>query len=157
VDQDEKFMALALELAQQGLSLGHGGPFGALVVQRGKVIGRGWNQVIYLNDPTAHAEMQAIREACQTSGSFHLQGAVLYTTCEPCPMCLSAVYWAHIERVVYAASAEDASDNGFSDNRIAEELCSRKKDRVVPSHQVMRDQSLLLFKIWQNSEMRVEY
>ncbi|MCU7922730.1 MAG: nucleoside deaminase, partial [Candidatus Thiodiazotropha sp. (ex Dulcina madagascariensis)] len=104
-DKDETFMREALEMARQGIELGHGGPFGAVLVMQGRVIGRGWNQVIHLNDPTAHAEMQAIREACRAQADYHLPDAVLYTTCEPCPMCLSAAYWARIQRLVYAAEA----------------------------------------------------
>jgi guanine deaminase len=157
VDEDEQFMLQAFEQAQHGLELGHGGPFGAVVVQQGKIIGRGWNQVIHLNDPTAHAEMQAIREASQNIHNFHLNGAVLYTSCEPCPMCLSAAYWAHIERLVYAANAEDAAANGFSDSSIAVELCKPMLQRDLPSRQVMRDRSLLLFKAWQASDKRSEY
>lgn len=157
MDEDEQFMLQALEQAQHGLALGHGGPFGAVVVRRGEIIGRGWNQVIHLNDPTAHAEMQAIREACQNSHNFHLNGAVLYTSCEPCPMCLSAAYWAHIERLVYAANAEDAAANGFSDSSIAVELCRPMQQRDLPSRQVLRKQSLLLFKAWQASDKRSEY
>jgi guanine deaminase len=157
VDEDEQFMLQALEQAQHGLELGHGGPFGAVVVQQGKIIGRGWNQVIHLNDPTAHAEMQAIREASQNTHNFHLNGAVLYTSCEPCPMCLSAAYWAHIERLVYAANAEDAAANGFSDSSIAVELCKPMLQRDLPSRQVLRNQSLLLFKAWQASDKRTEY
>ncbi|MEW8498774.1 MAG: nucleoside deaminase, partial [Candidatus Thiodiazotropha taylori] len=98
-------MEQALKQAQQGLTLGHGGPFGAVIVQENQIIGAGWNQVVHLNDPTAHAEMQAIRKACQHQQNFNLSGAILYTTCEPCPMCLSAAYWARIERLVYAANA----------------------------------------------------
>jgi tRNA(Arg) A34 adenosine deaminase TadA len=150
-------MELALKQAQQGLRLGHGGPFGALVVMQDEIIGEGWNQVVHLNDPTAHAEIQAIRKACQHQQNFHLAGAVLYTTCEPCPMCLSAAYWARIERLVYAANAQDAALNGFDDNLIASELCKPFAERLMPSRQIMRDASLQLFKTWQSSDQRIDY
>ncbi|MEW8625026.1 MAG: nucleoside deaminase [Candidatus Thiodiazotropha sp.] len=157
MDQDERFMEQALKQAQQGLALGHGGPFGAVVVLQNQIIGEGWNQVVHLNDPTAHAEIQAIRKACQHRQNFHLAGAVLYTTCEPCPMCLSAAYWARIERLVYAANAEDAAVSGFDDNLIAVELCKPPEERLIPSRQIMRDASLQLFKAWQSSDQRTEY
>jgi guanine deaminase len=150
-------MVQALKQAQQGLQLGHGGPFGAVVVVQNKIIGEGWNQVIHLNDPTAHAEMQAIRKACQHQQNFHLTGAVLYTTCEPCPMCLSAAYWAKIERLVYAANGKDATGYGFNDNLIAEELCKPLGERLMPSRQIMRGESLQLFKAWQSSDQRIDY
>ncbi len=157
MDQDERFMQQALRQAQQGLALGHGGPFGALVVVQNQIVGEGWNQVIHLNDPTAHAEIQAIRQACQQLQNFHLAGAVLYTTCEPCPMCLSAAYWARIERIVYAANAADAAVSGFDDNLIAAELCKPSAQRLMPSRQLMRDASLQLFKVWQSSDRRTDY
>ncbi|MES9853053.1 MAG: nucleoside deaminase [Candidatus Thiodiazotropha sp. L084R] len=157
MDQDELYMSQAIEQAQHGLALGHGGPFGAVVVMRGEIIGRGWNQVVHLNDPTAHAEMQAIRTACKHADNFHLSGAVLYTTCEPCPMCLSAAYWAHIGRLVYAAKAEDAVANGFDDSSIALEICKPMLDREMPSRQVLRNESLSLFEAWNISDKRTEY
>ncbi|MCW4181966.1 nucleoside deaminase [Candidatus Thiodiazotropha endoloripes] len=157
MDQDQRFMEQALEQAQQGLALGHGGPFGAVIVVENQIIGAGWNQVVHLNDPTAHAEMQAIRKACQHQQNFNLAGAVLYTTCEPCPMCLSAAYWARIERLVYAATGEDAAVSGFDDSLIAAEMCKPSGERLMPSRQIMRDASLQLFKAWQSSDQRIDY
>ncbi|MCU7905881.1 MAG: nucleoside deaminase [Candidatus Thiodiazotropha sp. (ex Epidulcina cf. delphinae)] len=156
-DQDETFMREALDMARQGIELGHGGPFGAVLVRQGRVIGRGWNQVIHLNDPTAHAEMQAIREACRTLADYHLPGAVLYTTCEPCPMCLSAAYWAHIQRLVYAAEAGDAAAIGFSDREIMLELDRPSAERSIAVKQLLRDDSLALFARWEKSDKRIDY
>ncbi|MET0049861.1 MAG: nucleoside deaminase [Candidatus Thiodiazotropha sp.] len=156
-DRDAEFMHEALALARHGIEQGHGGPFGAVVVHEGRIVGRGWNQVIKHNDPTAHAEMQAIREACRTLETYHLSHAVLYTTCQPCPMCLSAAYWAHISRLVYAAEAEDAAAIGFDDHRIEEELKRPQEQRSMPSRQILRDESLKLFELWSNSALRTEY
>ncbi|MCU7935382.1 MAG: nucleoside deaminase [Candidatus Thiodiazotropha sp. (ex Dulcina madagascariensis)] len=156
-DQDETFMREALEMARQGIELGHGGPFGAVLVMQGRVIGRGWNQVIHLNDPTAHAEMQAIREACRTLADYHLPGAVLYTTCEPCPMCLSAAYWARIQRLVYAAEARDAAEIGFSDREIMLEFGKPSAERSIAVRQLLRDDSLVLFARWEKSDKRIDY
>jgi tRNA(Arg) A34 adenosine deaminase TadA len=155
--QDEAFMSEALNLAQQGIELGDGGPFGAVLVVDGRILGRGWNRVVKLNDPTAHAEMLAIREACAQAASYHLPGSVLYTTCEPCPMCLSAAYWAHVERLVYAAGAEDAAAIGFDDNVIKAELDKPMEKRAIITRQLLRERSLALFKQWQESEKRVDY
>lgn len=118
---DEAFLAQAVALATNSVEQG-GGPFGAVVVKEGEVIGRGTNCVTLNNDPTAHAEVQAIREACDKIKDFSLAGATLYTSCEPCPMCLAAIYWARLERVVYAASREDAAAVGFDDGVIAREM-----------------------------------
>jgi tRNA(Arg) A34 adenosine deaminase TadA len=157
VDLDERFMYLALEQAQRGLELGHGGPFGALVVKRNKIIGQGWNQVVHLNDPTAHAEILAIREACQVVQSYRLTDCVLYTTCQPCPMCMSAAYWAHIGRLVFAADAEDAAAIGFSDRNIELEIGKPLQQRSIPSRQLLRHESLRLFQQWLASDKRIEY
>ncbi|MBT3028933.1 MAG: tRNA-specific adenosine deaminase [gamma proteobacterium symbiont of Ctena orbiculata] len=155
--QDEAFMIEALMLAQRGIELGDGGPFGAVLVLDGRIIGRGWNQVVKLNDPTAHAEMLAIRDACAHAKRFHLPGSVLYTSCEPCPMCLSAAYWTHIERLVYAAGAEDAAAIGFSDSEIKAELDKSTDDRVIITRQLFRERSLALFAQWRESDKRVDY
>ncbi len=156
-DRDAEFMQEALTLARQGIEQGHGGPFGAVVVHEGRIVGRGWNQVVKHNDPTAHAEMQAIREACRSLETYHLKDAVLYTTCQPCPMCLSAVYWAHISRLVYAAESGDAATIGFDDHRIEEELKRPQAQRSIPSRQILREESLKLFAQWRNSALRTEY
>ncbi|MET0071446.1 MAG: nucleoside deaminase [Candidatus Thiodiazotropha sp.] len=155
--RDEAFMTEALMLAKRGIELGDGGPFGAVLVLDGRIIGRGWNQVVKLNDPTAHAEILAIRDACAQAKRFHLPGSVLYTSCEPCPMCLSAVYWTHIERLVYAAGADDAAAIGFSDSEIKAELDKPVKDRVIITRQLFRERSLALFTQWRESDKRIDY
>ena len=110
-----KWMREAVSEATAGVEAGHGGPFGAVVVKDGAVVGRGHNEVLHRNDPTAHAEMQAIREACAFLGTYSLEGCTLYATCQPCPMCLAAVHWARLDRLVYAATTQDAADAGFDD------------------------------------------
>ncbi|WP_316368653.1 nucleoside deaminase [Candidatus Thiodiazotropha sp. CDECU1] len=155
--QDETFMNEALQLAQRGIEQGDGGPFGAVLVMQERIIGRGWNQVIKHNDPTAHAEILAIRNACDHAASYHLPGSVLYTTCEPCPMCLSAAYWAHIDRLVYAATADDAAAIGFNDNFIHKELNKPMGERGIITQQLFRERSLTLFRAWHESDKRVDY
>jgi tRNA(Arg) A34 adenosine deaminase TadA len=155
--QDKTFMTEALNLARLSIEQGDGGPFGAVVVMDGQIIGRGWNQVIRHNDPTAHAEILAIRDACSNTASYHLPGSVLYTTCEPCPMCLSAAYWAHIDRLVYAAEANDAAAIGFNDNFIMAQLCMSTNKRTITTQQLLRERSLELFEQWQASDKRVDY
>jgi tRNA(Arg) A34 adenosine deaminase TadA len=156
-EQDDIFMTEALTLARLGIERGDGGPFGAVVVMNGRIIGRGWNQVIKRNDPTAHAEILAIREACAQTVSYHLPGSVLYTTCEPCPMCLSAAYWARISHLVFAATAEDAAAIGFNDSFIQGELLKPLGERSMSTQQFLRERSLALFRMWQASEKRVDY
>lgn len=150
-------MTEALNLAQLSIKQGDGGPFGAVIVLHGQILGRGWNQVIKRNDPTAHAEILAIRDACSKAASYHLPGSVLYTTCEPCPMCLSAAYWAHIGRLVYAAKADDAAAIGFNDSYILGELCMPMDKRGIITQQLFRERSLDLFNQWQASDKRVDY
>lgn len=129
---DKRFLAEAAELSFRGMRRGRGGPFGALVVLDGKVVGKGWNKVLASGDPTAHAEVTAIRAACRALGAFHLEGAVLYTSCEPCPMCLGAAYWARIARIVFANTRSDAEAIGFSDAFIYKELARPASRRRLP-------------------------
>ncbi len=156
-DRHDQFMQQALALAARGIEQGHGGPFGALVVVDDQVVGRGWNQVIHRNDPTAHAEVIAIREACETLGRFHLPEATLYATCEPCPMCLGAIYWSHIGQLVYAATAEDAAAVGFDDHRIRQALRQPLQSQQLQLHQRQREASQVLFRLWQASDKRIDY
>ncbi len=156
-DRHDHFMQQALALAAEGIGFGHGGPFGAVVVQAGQVIGRGWNRVIQRNDPTAHAEILAIREACDSLGSYHLPQATLYTTCEPCPMCMGALYWARIENLVFAATAEDAAEVGFDDHRIRTALQHPLLSQQLHVMQMCRTESKELFRLWQTSEKRIDY
>jgi len=119
---DDQFLARAIELARHGSESGEGGPFGAVIVRDGQIIAEGWNRVVASHDPTAHAEISAIRTACAGAGSFHLHGCTLYASSEPCPMCLSAAYWAHIDRIVFANSRVEAAAIGFCDDELYSEL-----------------------------------
>ncbi|MEJ2454242.1 MAG: nucleoside deaminase [Candidatus Thiodiazotropha sp.] len=156
-NRHEHFMQQALDLASQGVELGHGGPFGAVVVVADRVVGRGWNQVVHRQDPTAHAEMLAIREACDSLGRFHLPQATLYTTCEPCPMCMGAIYWARIGHLVYGATAEDAAEVGFDDHRIRSAMHQPLNQQDLQTEQRCRQQSKELFLTWLASDKRVDY
>ena len=129
--QDDRFLARAIELAATGSRRGDGGPFGAVIVRDGEIIAEGWNRVVASHDPTAHAEITAIRGACKRLGQFHLPGAVLYASSEPCPMCLSAAYWARIERIVFANSRAEAAAIGFCDDRLYDELSRNFSARSI--------------------------
>jgi guanine deaminase len=154
--KDEDFLRQAIHLAEVSVRNG-GGPFGAVVVNEGEIVGRGHNRVTLDNDPTAHAEMQAIRDACQHLGNFSLEGCILYVNCEPCPMCLAACYWAHIDEIIYAASASDAAQIGFDDVLIREDCSRDKRERKLPMRQALRDEALDVFQMWQAMEDKTEY
>jgi len=154
---DELFMREAIRLAHQGMMAGKGGPFGAVVVKDGQVIGRGYNKVTSENDPTAHAEMVAIRQACRHLDSFQLTGCTVYASCAPCPMCLGALYWARPDRVVYAADAQAAANAGFDDLHIYEELARPAEARRLPMEQLMASEADRLFVEWRNKTDKVEY
>lgn len=153
---DEKFLREVIAMADASVSQG-GGPFAALVVRDGEVIGRGSNRVTLDNDPTAHAEVQAIRDACGRIGDFSLAGCLLYVNCEPCPMCMAASYWARLDGVVYAASAEDAARVGFDDVLIREELRLEPGERRMPMRQNLRDEAQATFERWFALEDRIDY
>ncbi len=153
----DKFMDQAIALAREGVARGDGGPFGAVVVKDGEVIGWGWNRVVSDNDPTAHAEVVAIRDAARRIHTFKLTGCQIYTSCEPCPMCLSAAYWARVERITYAASAADAAEFGFEDHFLHEELKRPAAERQISMEQSMRDAALEVFRLWNQSELKREY
>ena len=153
----EGFMQEAIRLSIEMMRTGKGGPFGAVLVRNGEIIGRGWNQVTSTNDPTAHAEIVAIREACQRTGKFLLEGAELYASCEPCPMCLSAAYWARIGRVYYAASRADASEAGFLDEMLYDELAREASQRRLPCIGLGREQALAAFREWKQKSDRIQY
>lgn len=150
-------MQQALTLAAKGVELGHGGPFGAVVVIEERIVGEGWNRVVERNDPTAHAEILAIREATTRLGRYHLPEATLYTTCEPCPMCLGALYWTHIGQLIFAATAEDAAEFGFDDRRIRDALRLPLENQPVDVVQRYRAESRALFQRWLSSDKRVDY
>lgn len=150
-------MARAIALAVENARSGHGGPFGALVVKDGRVVGEGVNCVTSSNDPTAHAEVVAIRAACESLGTFQLDGCDLYTTCEPCPMCLGAIYWARPSRVYFASTAADAAAAGFDDAFIYEQIAMPLAERKIPFLGMMREESLECFRVWGEKADRVKY
>ena len=151
------FMKEAIEIAKYGLANGIGGPFGAVVVLNGEVIGKGCNSVLSSNDPTAHAEVMAIRDACKNIGSFQLEGCDIYTTCEPCPMCLGAIYWARPKNVFYASSRYDAANAGFDDSFIYEELKMAINERSIPLINIEAKEAADLFNLWQESPLKKPY
>jgi guanine deaminase len=153
----DHFMRLAIALSIAGMRAGDGGPFGAIIVRNGELIARGNNQVILTNDPTAHAEVVAIRAACQKLGSFQLTGCILYTSCEPCPMCLGAIYWARPDQIFFANSKSDAAAIGFDDQFIYDELDAAYDHRKIAMRQILRDEALEAFAEWSNKSDRIEY
>ena len=150
-------MAEAIELSLRNVREGKGGPFAAIVVKDGKVIARGVNRVTATNDPTAHAEIVAIREACQALGTFQLDGCEIYSSCEPCPMCLAAIYWARPARVFFGNTKEDAAAAGFDDSLIYNEITRPLGERKIPLRCMMRDEAKVAFKEWATSPLKVEY
>ncbi len=154
--EQEKFMQRAIELSIKSVESG-GGPFGAVIVKDGKIIAEASNSVTKDNDPTAHAEINAIRQACQQLGTFDLSGCEIYTSCEPCPMCLGAIYWARLDKIYYANTRHDAAKIGFSDEFIYEEIEKPPHLRKIPTIQLMRDQALKAFKAWEEKEDKIEY
>lgn len=150
-------MARAIELAIDNVRFGHGGPFAAIVVKDGRIVAEGANRVTASNDPTAHAEITAIRAACQALGSFQLHGCEVYTTCEPCPMCLGAIYWARPDRVYYGGTAADAAAAGFDDAYLYQQLALGPQQRKLPFVPLMREQALACFRAWQDQPDRINY
>ncbi|UEG52369.1 nucleoside deaminase [Mucilaginibacter daejeonensis] len=153
----EQYMRLAIELAENNVAEGLGGPFGAVVVKDGQIVGASGNKVVPTNDPTAHAEVSAIRLACQKLNNFSLEGCVIYTSCEPCPMCLGAIYWARIEKIYYGNNKADAAAIGFDDQFIYEELDRPKQDRKLPMVELLRDEALGAFRAWEAHEGKTHY
>lgn len=154
VEQD--FMKQAIELAVENVR-GGGGPFAALIVRDGRIVATGVNRVTATNDPTAHAEIVAIRAACRAINSFQLDGCELYTTCEPCPMCMGAIYWARPRKVYFASSRFDAADAGFDDSMIYNELTLPYEDRKIPIQQLLRDEALVAFREWEKKTDKIPY
>ena len=150
-------MQEAIEQAIENVRTGRGGPFGALVVKDGEVVARGANLVTASNDPTAHAEVVAIRKACRSLGSFQLDDCDLYTSCEPCPMCLGAIYWARLRRVFYGGTHEDAAAAGFDDHFIYDELAKPPGERYIEMIPLLRDDAQRAFDAWNKQEGRIEY
>lgn len=150
-------MRRAIRLAENNAASGNGGPFGAVIVKDGKVVAEGSNTVTVDNDPTAHAEVTAIRRACAVLGTFDLSGCELYTSCEPCPMCLAACYWAHVSKVFYAAGREDAADAGFDDEMIYVEVAKQLNERKLPFVQLLPEEGLRPFMLWKSNPDKIRY
>ena len=153
----ESFMRRAIELSRQEMQAGAGGPFAAVIVLDGHVVGEGWNKVTSTNDPTAHAEVSAIRDACQRLGTFSLQGAVMYASCEPCPMCLAAIYWARISKLYFANCTEDAAKIGFDDREIYHQVSMSYDHRDIPSERILQAEAIEVFREWEAKEDKVPY
>ncbi len=155
--QDQHFIQLAIDLARKGMLNNEGGPFGAIIVKDGEIVGRGNNRVTSSNDPTAHAEVVAIRDACKNLQDFQLEGCVIYTSCEPCPMCLGAIYWARPQRIVYGCSREDAAAIDFDDDFIYREIPLPIGERSIPTQQLMQTEAVKVFTEWKDKVDRVDY
>ena len=155
--EDLRFLQMAIDLATEHMRAHDGGPFGAVIARGEKVVARGWNQVTSANDPTAHAEIMAIRAAAQAAGSFKLAGCVLYTSCEPCPMCLGAAYWARLDRIVFAATRADAGAAGFQDERLYEEVARPPHLRKLPMQEGLREKAARLFSEWRAMPDKTPY
>jgi guanine deaminase len=156
-EQHAIFMKRAIELSRTHMLADDGGPFGAVIVKDGKIIAEGWNQVTSTNDPTAHAEVQAIRNACKGLGNFELVDAELYTSCEPCPMCLAAAYWARISKIYYANTRVDAAKHHFDDEFIYQEIPKALDERSIPMVQVSRDEAYKVFNEWDQKLDKIKY
>jgi len=154
---NNSFMARAIQLAVENVRSGQGGPFGAVIVKDGGIVAEGANRVTLTNDPTAHAEVSAIREACRKLGLFELKGCELYTSCEPCPMCLGAIYWTRLSRVYFGGLAADASQAGFDDSFIYREIEQPHAGRGIPMVQMMREEALAAFRAWQEKSDKIRY
>jgi len=152
----EFYLSEAIEIARSNLEKG-GGPFGAVIVRNGEIISKSGNTVTLDNDPTAHAEINAIREACKILNNFELKDCILYSSCEPCPMCLGAIYWARLEAVYFAASREDAEDAGFDDSFIYKELNTPLENRIIPTKQMLRKKAQIPFEEWKVKEDKIKY
>ncbi|UXP33921.1 nucleoside deaminase [Reichenbachiella agarivorans] len=153
---DPKHMQMAIDLALESIQ-NNGGPFAAVIVRNGRIVGRGHNTVTSSFDPTAHAEVNAIRDACNHLQAFQLSDCEIYTSCEPCPMCLGAIYWARPKAIYYGCSKQDAANAGFDDQFIYDELDIAPAERKIPSTQHMQDQALSIFQTWTNKEDKTEY
>lgn len=155
--EHEKFIKEAVRLARENVSVGKGGPFGALVVKDGQIVGKGVNQVTSNNDPTAHAEIMAIRDACQKIASFQLTGCIIYTSCEPCPMCLGAIYWARPDMIVFAAENTDAAKAGFDDSYIYREVSLPTTQRKILTVNIKPDTFFSPFQLWIDLDKKQPY
>jgi tRNA(Arg) A34 adenosine deaminase TadA len=155
--RESDFMQIAIDLSKKGMEEGRGGPFGAIVVRDDEIIGKGYNNVLATNDPTAHAEIMAIREACKNLNSFQLEGCDIYTSCEPCPMCLGAIYWARPDKVYYANTRKDAADAGFDDSVIYTEISLPVSKRRIPMYQLNHKEALAALTEWKKKVNKINY
>ena len=154
---EKRFLERAIELSRQGMQKGNGGPFGCVIVKNGEIVGEGCNEVLVKNDPTSHAEIVAIRDACKKLNTFQLTGCDVYTSCEPCPMCMGAIYWARPNRVIYANTKSDAAAVNFDDQFIYDEIEKLPQDRHIPFIHVPHEQALDVFLEWKNNDDKKEY
>lgn len=154
--QDEHFLQITIEIAEKNIAIG-GGPFGAIIVKNGNIIASSGNKVRIMNDPTAHAEIEAIRLACSKIKSFSLENCTIFSSCEPCPMCLGAIYWAKISRLVYGASKKDAARGGFDDNKIYTEIAKPNEDREIPTFHLALPEAQQVFEKWINTPDKLKY
>lgn len=157
MNADAAHMRRAIELAREHSAAGAGGPFGAVVVKDGRIVGEGWNQVTSSNDPTAHAEIVALRRACAALGTFDLTGATVFTSCEPCPMCLGAILWSRASRMCYAATRRDAAEIGFDDEAFYVEVAKDIEARVLPTENLLRSEARDVFAEWFAKPDKVPY
>jgi tRNA(Arg) A34 adenosine deaminase TadA len=157
MDQRITYMQTAVQLSRRGMDQGNGGPFGAVVIKAGKIIGRGYNRVVSDHDPTAHAEMVAIREACRHLQDFQLKGCEIYASCEPCPMCLGAIYWAGVDKIYYANTREDAEEIGFADAFIYEEMMRPVTSRRIPTLRMDIPEAIDVFREWADKADKIRY
>lgn len=157
MEREKKFMIEAIALSKNGVRNNEGGPFGCVIVKDDKIVGRGNNQVTSTNDPTAHAEVVAIRDACKNLGTFQLEDCEIYTSCEPCPMCLGAIYWARPKVVYYANTREDAASIGFDDSMIYNEMICDLDKRKIPIINLGREGALKIFEEWKNKDDKIKY
>jgi guanine deaminase len=157
MEKHQEFMRSAIDLSLQNVEKGLGGPFGAVIVKDGEIIAQSANTVTTTNDPTAHAEVATIRLACAKLNTFNLEGCVIYTSCEPCPMCLGAIYWARLDKMYYGNTKQDAANIGFDDAFIYEELDLKMEDRKLKSKQILADEAIEAFNLWEKSEKRIDY
>ncbi len=154
---DKQFLQMAIDLSLEGMNSNSGGPFGAVIVKDNEVVGKGFNRVTSTNDPTAHAEVVAIRDACKNLSSFQLEGCTIYSSCEPCPMCLGAIYWARPNKLIFACSRTDAASIGFDDDYIYQEINLSAQERTIPTVQGMQAEGYTVMKQWLDKSEKEEY
>ena len=151
------FLREAIRFSIEKMEANEGGPFGAIVVRNSEIVGKGWNRVTSTNDPTAHAEIVAIRDACSRLKTFTLAGCEIYSSCEPCPLCLAAIYWSRLDRIYYAATCDDAAAAGFDDRHFYQEIKKPTAERAIPMQQALREEAVVALQAWMKKEDRIRY